>query len=149
VPDSLTALAILALVGLPGYVYIVLVPRKPSDGSRESDLHGALEVLLFGVTFAAVGVMLALFARPSLWADVLTAYTGAKRPLTADVVVTTVFAAFLAFVSAMFVAAFAASVIRVFAARRTSAPSPRVLMGVTGFFVAALMGAGVATYLQG
>ena len=59
-PDSLTALAMLALVGVPGYVYLTLVGRlreKSADGPTSLNLETVFFGLACGVTAALVSVL--------------------------------------------------------------------------------------------
>jgi Family of unknown function (DUF6338) len=70
VPDSLTALAILALVGVPGYVYLQLVPRKRGEADA-SELNQSLETIFFGLACALGGVVLSLSSQGNDWAALL------------------------------------------------------------------------------
>jgi hypothetical protein len=70
VPDSLTALAVLALVGVPGYVYLQLVPRKRGEQDR-SELNQSLETIFFGLACALGGVVISLTSQDHAWTALL------------------------------------------------------------------------------
>ncbi|MCZ2806432.1 DUF6338 family protein [Modestobacter sp. VKM Ac-2983] len=102
-PDSLTALAILALVGVPGYVYLQLRPAQPSsDGETASDgrasgLNENLETVFFGLACALGGAVLSLIALGRSWSSVFKYSIGdesvqADLPLDIVGIVTTSFA---------------------------------------------------------
>ncbi|GAB3311469.1 hypothetical protein GCM10027451_23440 [Geodermatophilus aquaeductus] len=72
-PDSIVALAILAVVGLPGYAYRQLVPDKDPAAGTRSELAETLSVIFFGLPCALAGAVLSLVALPSEWARLVNA----------------------------------------------------------------------------
>ncbi|TFV64216.1 UNVERIFIED_ORG: hypothetical protein E4P37_13290 [Bacillus sp. AZ43] len=141
-PDSLTALAIVALVGLPGYVYIGLVPRKASEQRRNPGLNVNFEIVLFGLTFGVTGTMLAVFSATSLWARVLAAYTWPGAALTVANVLDSVLAVILAFVGALGVATLAGGAMRRFS-RGKKGGKTLTLVVVSGLVVGGFLVFGV------
>ena len=86
-PDSLTALAILALVGVPGFVYMQL--RGSSDDPKDvSALDNNLATVFFGLVCAGGGVALSLWSQQERWVDVLVELQGgdSSETLTAALV---------------------------------------------------------------
>jgi hypothetical protein len=80
VPDSLTALGILALVGLPGFVYMQLRSAGEEDPSQPSALDTNLATVFFGLVCAAAGVTLSLGSQQERWVDVLVQMQAGEDP---------------------------------------------------------------------
>jgi hypothetical protein len=65
VPDSLPALAILALVGLPGFVYLQIRPKVAGPLPQGSGLQETLATVFFGLVCGLSGLMITAVARHS------------------------------------------------------------------------------------
>jgi hypothetical protein len=84
VPDSLTALAILALVGLPGYAYLqlrgVLVQENgpTAPPSEASALNPNFETVIFGLVCALGGAVVSLIALDDSWIAIFSLYTATE-----------------------------------------------------------------------
>ncbi|WP_448626949.1 DUF6338 family protein [Geodermatophilus sp. URMC 64] len=111
-PTSVVALAILALVGVPGYVYKRLRPG-PEEGTsnNESNLSEVLQLVFFGLTCAFGGVLVTLYALPGVWSGVV-ADVDEGASLSREDMFNLGFLALVAFVGSLLSALLFAGVVR-------------------------------------
>ena len=95
----------LALVGLPGFVYLQLVPRVsegPAAG-RSSEPNAVLETLFFGVICALGGGLLSAASLPGWWAEFIPALSASDVDPSSNVLAGAL-AVFTAFAGALLTA---------------------------------------------
>lgn len=142
-PDSLTALAILALVGVPGYVYLTLVGREPKK-SPDGVTSLSLETVFFGLGCGVAAVLVSVITRWNKWLDLLVVKPiDGDRDAAAELMKGVLSLSAALYLQALLVAVFFAAIIRLLRAK----DSKKRRQAIALLVFSVLMSAAVAIWI--